>query len=796
MKIVLSWLKEFLPQGALDSFSNEEIGDVFTSLGMVTESIDTVGVSLDGVVVARVREITPHPKADRIRLVSVDAGLDEPLQICCGAQNFAEGDRVPLATVGTTLPSGMEIAARKMRGEDSFGMLCAAEEVGLGHLNDEDGLFILDEELTVGEPLQQALNLSTDSVFDLDLEGNRPDALSVAGVARDLAAKIGVEFIQKKPIIAESARQASEQASVAIAAPQKCGAFAVRVLENVTLGETPQLMKDRLAAAGMRSINVIVDISNYVMLELGQPNHAYDLDLVPQGSLGVRLAKDGEALTTLDDIKRTLIADDIVITNANDEAIGLAGVMGGASTEISQTSTRVVVEAALWDQMTIAHTSRRLALRSEASTRFERGIDSAGVELALDRFCELAAELCGAEIAQGVVSATGEQSPAPVVSVRPARVNAYLTSQLTSEEMQAMLAPIGFETVNQDGDTFSVQVPTWRPDSSLEVDIIEEIGRHWGYDKVAKATLTPAQSGGLTLRQKNRRRLRQTIQGLGFTEAMPMPFISPEDLEAAGLPTDKIISLENPLVHAESILRTSLLPGLLKSIAYNQSHRNGVAQFYELGKVFEAVNGSDDLPNETLTAALCCSGCSPGDNAAFKAVSWLHALADQLHVSSLQIVNEPIAGLHPTRSAKIVFRGKTLGQVGEVDPSVLEQYNVSDRVAWLQFDVEPLLAALVKPPKQKTVSRFPSSDFDIAIVVPNTVDAQAVKATIGKACGELAVSVTLFDTFRSDSLGDARSLAYAIRLQAQDRTLTDDEAATVRQNCIDAVAKKHNGTLR
>lgn len=793
MKVLLSWMKEFAAIEGDPSF----LAETMTDLGMVVEEVVTTGPDWDGIVVAKVLDLKQHPEADKIQLVDVDLGDGEALQICCGAFNMSVGDLVPLATIGTTMPGGLEIGRRKLRGQWSNGMICSAAELEIGE--DADGIMVLDPSLSVGEELASALGAEDDILFDLDIEGNRPDALSVAGVTRDLAARLGVPFTPPEPKFAESEPATATKASVAIHSSDLCARFGMRVLENVTVGESPGWMAARLTAAGMRPINSIVDISNYVMLELGQPNHTYDLGLVPDGRLGVRMARDGETLVTLDDAERTLTADDGVIVNGQDEPIGLAGVMGGASTEISGSTTTVLLEAAVWDRMTIARTSRRLNLRSEASTRFERGVDPLGIERALDRFVELAAEICGATINTGSTIEVGGLQPPTTVTVRPDRVNMILNTALSADEMVSLLEPIGFKATPADGGALSVVVPSWRPDSSIEEDVVEEIGRHNGYSKSGKRVPTPTQAGGLTPGQHGRRRIRRTLVGAGFAEAMPMPFLAPDDLAKAGLPTEGI-TLSNPLVAEESVLRTSLLPGLLKAVARNQSHRIEQVRLFEVGHVFQPSDA--ELPDEYDVVAALASGFGPGDDqgnesAAQAAVKALYRFAGELGLEGLQLTNTEVAGLHPTRAAEVRFRGKVLGAVGEVDPSALENYDVSGRVSWFELRVDPILAALGSASKYKPVSLYPSSDVDLAFVTPDDVAATDVSRTIKKAGNGLIRSVTLFDVFRAEQLGEGkRSLAYQLRLQADDRTLTDEEVAAVRQRCIDDVAKAHKAQLR
>ncbi len=768
----------------------EELAAVLTDLGLVVESIETVGASWDGIVVAKVIDLRPHPEADRIQLVDVMVGdqpADEPLQICCGAFNMSVGDLVPLATLGTIMPGGLEIARRKLRGEWSNGMICSAPELELE--GDGDGIMVLEPGLPIGQPLTEALGVETDVLFDIDVEGNRPDALSVAGVARDLAARLGVPFAFPEVTLSGSAPATETVASVEIQSNDLCQRFGVRVLENVTVGTSPQWMASRLTAAGMRPINSIVDISNYVMLELGQPNHTYDLDLVPEGHLRVRMGSDGETLRTLDGQDRSITEVDGLICDANDQPIGLAGVMGGASTEISDSTTRVLLEAAVWDRMTIAKTSRRLNLRSEASTRFERGADPLGIERALDRFAELAVELCGATVTEGAVIVEGGLTPSPPVNVRTARVNHLLNTSLSADDIAGLLSPIGFSSRTAGGDSLDVDVPSWRPDSSIEEDIVEEIGRHYGYDKSGKRVPTPSQNGELTPAQQSRRHIRRAFVGAGLSEAMPLPFLAPDDLARAGLDEDGI-SLTNPLVAEESILRTSLLPGLLKAVGYNQSHRNEGVQLFEVGTVF--LPSDQTLPDEQEWVAGIQAGAS-----AVEATQLLHHLAGVLGLKGLTVANGERPGLHPTRSGTVTFRGRTLGEVGEVDPRVLDAYGIAGRVGWLQLATEPIAEALSTSPKYKKISLFPSSDIDLSFVVPDDEPVSKLLTTMEKAGGPLLRSVRFLNAFRSEQLGaDARSLAFSYRFQADDRTLTDAEVAELRQNLIDAVEGKNRASLR
>ncbi|MXZ79266.1 MAG: phenylalanine--tRNA ligase subunit beta [Acidimicrobiia bacterium] len=784
MKVLLSWLREFVPDIEGEP---EHLAEVLSDLGLAVEELSHVGQGLDGIVVAEVLATRPHPDADRIHLVDVDAGDGEALQVCCGAFNMAVGDLVPLATVGTTMPGGMEIARRKMRGEWSNGMLCSGAEIGMG--DDHEGILILDQGLSLGVPLTEALGIHPDVLFDLEVNPNRPDAMSVMGVARDLAARLGVGFAVTAPGVEEAGQPAAERAAVSIAAPDFCRRFGVRVLDNVPSGPSPRWMANRLLAVGQRPINAVVDLSNYVMFELGQPNHTYDLDLVPGGELGVRMAHRAEQLTTLDGVERTLTIYDGVIVNRDDEAIGLAGVMGGASTEISAETRSVLLEAAWWDPMTIARTARRLGLRSEASARFERGADPEIIPMALDRFVELAAAL-GATTGPGRIDATGNRPEPITVRVRTPRVNAILGTGLSTDEMTALLEPIGFACeAGGDGQDFEVSIPSWRIDSATEIDVIEEVGRLHGYSNIVRTVPVTEQAGTLTPQQQDRRHIRALLTGMGITEAMPLPFLAPGDLARAGLGDDGI-TVTNPLVAEESIMRTSLRPGLLKAVAYNAARRTTGVSLFEIGRINPG--GGGELPDEHEHLAVILAG-----QEATAATTLWRRLARHLAVANPGVVNGPVDGLHPGRSGQVLADGQPVGALGEIDPQVLDAYEIGERVAWLEVDLGALLAADRGLAPYRAPSRYPSSDIDLAFTVPDEVSADEVATTIAQAGGELLASVSLFDVFRSEQLGEGRrSLAYTLRFEAADRTLNDAEVASARQTCIDAVTTTHNATLR
>ena len=780
MKVLLSWLQEFAPFPSDDPVA---LGDVMSDLGMAVESIERIGEGLDGIVTAKVLELRKHPDADKIQLVDVDLGDGVALQICCGATNLTVGDVVPLATLGTTMPDGMEIARRKMRGEWSNGMLCSGRELALGE--DHSGIYILDPALALGSPIVEVLGITPDVLFDLEINPNRPDAMSVAGVARDLAARLGLPFAIPVPTVEEVAGDAASMTSVDIIDTDLCGLFHVRVLEGINVEPSPRWIADRLTALGMRPINNVVDASNYVMLELGQPNHTYDLAKVASGALRVRWARDGETITTLDGIERTLTGGrDGVITDSTDTAIGIAGVMGGASTEISETTTAVLLECAWWQPMAIARSSKFMGLRSEASARFERGVDPEIADLAARRLAELLAP-SGARLVQGSVTADGDLSVTPAVRVRTPRVNQLLGTDISTEQIVSLLTPIGFVCEStSEASVLSVTVPTFRPDTTTETDVIEEIARHFGYSRIVGRAPTSAHTGSLTPIQRDRRIIRQILVGLGIHEAMPLPFLAPGDLARCGLPPEAV-TVTNPLAAEESILRTSLRPGLLRAIAYNESHRIDSAALFEIGKAFGVPTAGTTLPDEREHLAVALAGSD-----AYAVAKVWAVLSETLGLSDVTIdQSAPPAGLHPGRSGVLISGGVLVGEIGEIDPGVLDALGIRERVAWLQLDLGSALAAPHGEHRYHHISRYPSSDLDLAFEVSDSVAASTIATVIREAAGPLLVDLSLFDVFRGHPVPEShRSLAYRLRLQAPDRTLTEEDLSGIQRTVVDGAA--------
>jgi phenylalanyl-tRNA synthetase beta chain len=779
MRVPLSWLRDFAPIDV----PLDELVAVLSELGLPVESVTHVGGDLSGVVVAKVREIHAIDGADKIRRVLVDTGGGDLTQVVCGAWNFDVGATVPFATVGTVLPGDFKIGTRTMKGVESSGMICAADELGLPE-GDHSGILLLPDDLPAGADFSEAMGIRPDVVLELEVNPNRPDAMSVAGVARDIAARLRLPFSLPEPRLART--KGSAPVSVEVLDPVACPRFTVQVVEGVTVGPSPAWLAQRLTLAGMRPINNVVDASNYVMLELGQPNHAYDLDTLPGRGLRVRMAAAGETLVTLDGVERRCSAEDLLICDTDDTPVGIAGIMGGSSSEVSERTSTLLLEAAVFDPLTISWTSKRLALRSEASARFEKGIDRGGLDRAVARFVEL----LGAAATDAHADVRSDALEPLPVRVRTERVNALLGTRLVDHDIKGLLDPIGFATAIAEGGQLDVVIPTWRPDSATEIDVVEEVARMFGYSAIERTLPQSTLTGGLTRYQKDRRLVRQILAGAGAAEAWTTTFVAPSELERCGLDPAEAVVVSNPLVADESRLRTSLLPGLLGSLAYNASHRELGVWLFEIGDVFRVPG--DPLPDEREHVAVALGGAD-----ARAAVSLLDVLADGLLLREWRIEASTAPGLHPTRTAQVVVGGDAVGWVGEVDPDVLAAVGVPEAVGWLELDLGAVLRAPHGADQMQPVSRYPSSDIDLSFEVEESTPAGDVGRTLSAAGVDVVTAVALFDVYRGSGVpAGRRSLTYRVRLQAPDRTLTDAELASARDALIRAVEQSHPATLR
>ena len=785
MKVLLSWLNELTANGVGFSDDVERIAEQLTSLGLAVDGIERHGARVDGVVVAKVLRTEKHPDAAKVTRVWVDAGDGAERHVWCGATNMKAGDLVPLATLGTKMPDGREISRRGILGIDSEGMLCSGVELGIDE--DSAGLKILPAGATLGENVFDALGLSAEVVFDLDVTRNRPDCYGHLGVARDLAAKWKVALRSDPPSRREG--KTPVDLSIDVRDEESCPSFSAIVIDGVRVTDSPEWMARRLRSAGMRPINNVVDVSNLVNLELNQPNHAYDLAKVGAGFI-VRNARDGETITTLDGVERNLDGD-LLICDGGDVPVGIAGIMGGLDSEVSASTSSLAVEIAHFDSQRIVSSASRLGLRTEASIRFERGVDPHGVERAFDRFVELLSLTCPDLVVRRSVARRVSKALVPPmrpVEVRRSEIQRVLGIDLAGSQVADLLAPIGF-AVSGKSDALRVEIPSWRPDCSMEIDVIEEIARHYGYDELGKSVPKSPVYGRLTGAQLRRRTLRDVVLGLGLSETMPNPFLAPGDLEAVGLNSQDALRLANPLVAEESILRTSLRPGMLKTVLYNQSHRVEGIRIFELGHVYP--QGDGELPDEFESLCLMASG----EDAA-SAMRWWTEISSALDIGAqLDQVRAP-QGYHPSRSATL-SRGKlVLGAVGEIDPRVLDSLGVQGRVACLELNASLICGESPRVPVAKAVSRFPSADFDLAFLAAAETTAASISRALRQASGAALDGLQIFDVYRGADLPPGtRSIGFRIRLRASDRTLTDEEVAEIRGRCIEAAAKV-GGRLR
>ncbi|MEW6435490.1 MAG: phenylalanine--tRNA ligase subunit beta [Myxococcota bacterium] len=801
MKISLSWLKDYVALPSVD-----EVARRLTMAGLEVEAIDRPGAGLAGVVVAQILSSEKHPNADKLSVTKVAMGGTEPLQIVCGAKNYKVGDKVPLATVGAKLPNGMEIAARPMRGVDSFGMLCSARELGLSE--DASGLLILDPSLEPGTPIAKALGLD-DVTMELNVTPNRADALSMLGVARELATLTGVGLSKPEPKLKESSTPASSKIQIRIEDATRCWRYAARVIEGVKVQPSPQWMQDRLKACGVRAINNLVDVTNYVMLEYGQPLHAFDLDRIGGSQIVVRTAKAGEQLTTLDGKVRTLAPEDLVICDAK-EPLVLAGVMGGASSEVTAQTTRVLLECATFQPTTVRRSSRRHALKTESSHRFERGTDVSVVPEVLDRAAALIAELGGGTVLAGRVDAYPEVRRPRQVTLRAQKVADVLGAPVPMAECAKILTALGFEQLSGDDGASEWKVPLGRVDVSIEEDLIEEIARIRGYEAIPLAL-----PRGLSELEPERpeaiaeRRIRTALAGKGMDEVVNYSFVAPAEL-AAFHAEKEAIALSNPLSIEQSVMRTTLYASLVPNVVRSARHQATGVRFYEWARTYRPRpnGGQNGVPVavEKLEVAGVLWGVRDGAKNwtskdapvdFYDARAVVEAICAALHVEGVAF--EPLESpwYHPRAAATVRMGQAVLGTLGELHPRAQKRLDAPAGIFLFQLDVEALVAAARLVPQAKPMTRFPAVLRDLAVVVPQAMASEQVRAVILEVGRPLVEDAQVFDVYAGPQVGEGRkSLAYALRYRSPERTLTDTEVSEAHAKIVAEVTRRLGGALR
>ncbi len=789
MRVPLGWLREFAPTDLAPS----DLVDLITHRGVKVEAVLYPWAGLEGVVVVRVLEVRDHPRSDKLCLARIQHGSGEA-ELVVGVRNMAAGDLVPWAPPGARVPALDEpLGRREIRGVMSEGMLCSPRELAIG--TEHEGILLLnDAGLDVGTDLASALELDL-AVLDIEVEPNRPDFLSMLGVAREVAAATEVPLREPEVSVTETDEVAAEMVPVTIEAIDACPRYLARIVRGVEHRPAPLLAQARIVAAGMRPIDAVVDATNYTMLELGQPLHGFDLARVAGPAIVVRRATDGEHMRTLDDVDRTLTDADLLICDG-DGPIALAGVMGGRTSDVTAETRDVLLESATFTRGGILLTARRLDLHSEASHRFERGTDPEGLERAAARCAQLMTSWAGGSVARGVTEA-GAQRGRHWVSMRPARAAALLGYPVEQKDAAAVFDTLGM-THRDTGDAIEVEVPGYRTDLDLEVDLIEEVVRIQGYDRVGAELPRAPHPGGGPDDLAFLARAKDALVRAGLREIRPAPFVSSEDL--AMFDDEDAIAIANPLRAEEGFLRTRLTPGLLHAVARNQARGVQQVAVFEVGTTFRLADPFREQPKLGFALAGPSSTDWSSPRVVFDfldATGVLEAVLDDLGVEGWHL--EPDAGMpfHPGRSAKVSIDGTHLGLVGEIHPRVAASVEVDGRVAVCALGLTPLREAAGKTFTFRDVPRFPPVRRDLAFVLPAEAPAGRVREALVAAGAPEVDACTLFDVFEGPPLEPGtRSLAFAVELRAPDRTLTDDEAQTVVDRMVAAIAEGFGGSLR
>jgi phenylalanyl-tRNA synthetase beta chain len=812
MRVPYSWLREYCDPGV----DPEQLAERLAMTGTEVERIGAVGPpSPEGFVIGRVLSAEKHPGADRLRVCQLDTG-DGERTVVCGAPNVAAGQTVAVALPGATMPGGQKIGEAKLRGVRSAGMICSAAELGLGE--SPDGIMVLEQDgLRPGTPLDEVLPLS-EPVLELEVTPNRVDCLGVYGVAREVHAVSGAALAQEpwlEDAPAEGEGEVGDYASVAVEVSELCPRFTARAFTDVTIAPSPIWLQSRLAAAGQRPINNVVDITNYVMLLTAQPLHAFDLDRVPDGALTVRTATDGEKMTTLDDVERSFDAETVLVCD-RDGPSGIAGIMGGQVSEVSGETTSVLLEVANWKGTNILRTSRLLSLRSEASSRFEKQLHPELCMRVQRIASRLMVELCGAKLVPGTIDVAAEIPAMPTIDLRAARVEGLLGMPIAQAEQRIYLERLGFG-VAESGDDLNVTVPPDRyHDVTREVDLIEEVGRVHGLDENLPSTLpaVAGRIGGLSREQRLRRRAEDTMRDLGFDEVVGWSFTDPGEAGRLRIPPDdpraKPVALSNPLSEEQSMMRTTVLGSLLDVAQRNLARGAAAVSLFESGRVYlggpqtEAFPGERPAPDHEphrigcLAAGSLVPGSWRDDGVTadfFSLKGALEGLAGQLGISlGFEPGGQPF--LHPGRAATVLVGEEGAGWIGELHPLVARAWDIEAAVG---FEVE--LATLVAAARAgeeiyEDVITFPAVHQDLAVVVPEGVAAAEVRRLVLLGGGELLRSAEVFDLYAGEQLGEGRkSVALRLEFRAPDRTLTDEEVAA-RRTAIEGSLAEIGGQLR
>ncbi|MDD4752112.1 MAG: phenylalanine--tRNA ligase subunit beta [Desulfitobacteriaceae bacterium] len=787
MKVAYQWLKQYIDSG----LSPAELASKLTMVGLAVEHVEFLEKGIKNVVVGQIKEITRHPQADKLVICQVDMG-EKTVQIVTGATNVREGHKVPVALVGAKLPGGVKMKAAKLRGIESYGMLCSGEELGIDetYVSEESrgGIMILHPDVPVGKDAVEVLGLD-DAVLEFELTPNRSDCLSVINVAREVSAVSGKEITLPKIEFKETEENINDIASVEVKDEELCNRYVARVVKGVKLGPSPEWMQHFLRSAGIRPINNVVDISNYVMLEMGQPLHTFDYNRLVGHKIIVRRAYEEEKMFTLDGQERIFGSDTLLICDG-EKPVAVAGVMGGLDTEVTEKTENILIEAARFHPVSIRRTSRMLGLRSESSLRFEKGLDVSNVKNACDRAAQLMAEFCGGQVVNGVIDTFDQDIELLKVPLRIARINQILGTSLTREEVTSFMERLHFSFEIM-GEEMIVTIPPYRQDITREVDLIEEVARLNGYDQIpVTLPFGPTTEGRKTRLQEFADNVKNFFVGVGLVEVITYSFINRKDLDkiilAEDCPLRKTVKVKNPLSDEQGIMRTTLAPGLLATAALNTSRRKTDLAIFECGRIF--MPGSEKLPEETeVLGALVSGSLNRGWNWQAQTLDFyflkgvLAALFDRLEIKDWRLKAEKLPPfLHPGRAGSIHVNNCLVGYIGEIHPRVQDNYDLEEKTCIMQIDLAPLADASPNVVRYIPFGKFPSVQRDMALLVPESLAAEEVSAMIRAKGGEILTGVSLFDVYKGAQVPEGyKSLAYSLSFQAVDRTLTDEEVTRV-----------------
>lgn len=805
MFVSYRWLQEYVD---IQDVTAQELADEITKSGIEVEGVEVLNKGVKGVVVGHVLECEKHPEADKLSKCLIDIGEEEPVQIICGAPNIAQGLKVPVAKVGAVLPGNFKIKKAKLRGEASHGMVCSLQELGIdGKLvakDYADGIFIFPSDAEVGADALEILNLN-DKVLELGLTPNRADCLNMLGVAYEVAAIYGREVKLPAADLQEAAEKTSDYISVSVEATEQNPLYIAKMVKNVKVGPSPMWMQTRLMAAGIRPISNVVDITNYILLEYGQPLHAFDYDKLGSKEIVVRLAKEGETLETLDNQERKLQAHHLVITNGT-KALAVAGVMGGADSEVDNDTVNVLIESAYFAGQTVRRTSKDLGLRSESSARFEKGIDPTRTFEAVQHAAALMAKYAGGEALEGVVEVDNLQVEERTVSVTVEKINRVLGTDISASEVSAIFTNLKFPFTEVEG-TFHVNVPARRPDITIPEDLVEEVGRLYGYDHIPSTLPTGTITRGkLTEAQIQRRKVRRYLEVAGLYEAITYSLTSAEKAKQYMVESNEKtpVNLALPMSEERSQLRLSLVPQLLEAVAYNNARKVENVALYEVGSVFlPTVEG--ELPKEEQHLAGVMTGLAlqhqwQGEKKVvdfFVVKGILEGLLDILGVTKgITYAPAKREGMHPGRTADILLGGEVIGFIGQLHPEAQKQLDVKETYVF-ELSLVKVFSANAEETYYNTIPRFPSMTRDMAVVVAKEVKAGEMKHVIAEAGGELLKEVTLFDLYEGEKMEvGKKSLAFSMNYFDPERTLTDEEVTEAHSRVLAAVEEKFGAELR